>query len=209
MTKARSRAARKRARANRITLPGGDTAPKRATGRDRRHTHQPEEPADLVALTARARRTGCTVEEARDVLASDPLGRCIRSLRTGTEDRRALLTIWQGLSASWHNYALRCLSITPTPQGASLPMLPDAMQTDQGYRIDLRTGEERDEAARNAWFAWLDDLMRLPAHERNALRGHLQDYAAPVWCDDTQTPTITGRHAVCALQVLHDAREKK
>jgi hypothetical protein len=201
MTKAKTKAERQRAkrqRARQITLTGAETRDRAAT-RGPRHT----EPPDQVALTARARRTGCTVEEARDVLAGEDMGRCIRFMRPGGEDRRDLMGVWQGITASWHNYATRCLSLTPTPQAAALPMLSDPMQTDQSLRVDLRTSDERDEAALRVWFEWLARLMDLPADQRHALRGHLQDYGAPVWDADARRPTRHGALAVKALAALH------
>ncbi len=204
MTKARTKAARRRSK-RRITLAGGEAVPQPAA-QGRRSDLEPREPADAVALAARARLTGCSVEEARDVLASDDMGRCIRWAVRDDRTRRELLDVWQGLSASWHNYATRCLSLTTTPQAASLPMLPNPMQTDPSLRVDLRTAEERDEAARNSWFAWLDDLMALPSENRHALRGHLQGYGAPVWDADRARPTAGGRLAVKALSSLHEMR---
>lgn len=202
MTKAKSKGQKRRIR--KITLPGGESVPQRAAQGHRSDLKQ--EPADLAALRARARRTGCTVEEARDILASDDMGRCIRSMRSSNTDRRNLLTTWQAISAAWHNYATRCLSITPGAQSASLPMLPDPMQTDQSLRVDLRSADEKDAAARRVWFDWLEAMLALPADQRHAVRGHLQEYAAPVWCPNNLRPTRSGALAVAALDALHKAR---
>jgi hypothetical protein len=204
VTKAATKAKRRRRKG--ITLPGGKSAPQRPTGRDRRHTNQPQEPADAVALAARARLTGCTTDEARDTLAGNDMGRCIRAMRPNPQDRRDLEAIWQGMSASWWNYSTRCLSLIPSAQSSSMPMLPEPMQTDQSLRIDPRTGEEKDEAARRVWFAWLESLMGLPAGQRHALRGHLQGYGAEVWNPDTRQPTRAGALAVAALAALHERR---
>jgi hypothetical protein len=207
MTKARTKAARRR-RASLITLPGGDTVASRPTGRDRRHTNQAEPPADAVALASRAKFTGCSVEAARDVLAGEDMGRAILSMRPNAQDRRDLLGVWQGLCAAWHNFARRCLSLPTAAQGSAMPMLPEPMQTDQSLRVDLRSPDERDEAARRVWYAWLAELMKLPPDQRHALRGHLQDYGAPVWDADAKQPTRAGALAVKALASLHDGRTR-
>lgn len=199
MTKAATKAKRRRRKG--ISLPGGKTAPRRVT--QGRRTDLQEPPADAVALAVRARLTGCTVEDARDVLAGEDLGRCIMAMRPNPQDRRDLLGIWQGISAAWWNYSTRCLSLTPSAQSSSLPMLPEPMQTDQSLRIDPRTGEEKDEAARRVWFAWLDALMALPSGQRHALRGHLQGYGAEVWHPGARQPTRAGALAVAALAALH------
>lgn len=202
MTKARTKAARRRSK--RISLPGGSTVPQPATQGRRADLQEP--PADAIALFARARLTGCSVEEARDQLAGTDMGRCIMAMRPSAHDRRDLLNVWQGISAAWWNYATRCLGLRPSAQSSSLPMLPEPMQTDPSLRVDLRTPDERDIAARDSWCAWLSDLMRLPADQRHALRGHLQGYGAEVWNPGTRQPTRSGALAVAALAALHRLR---
>jgi len=200
MTKARTKAARRR-RANQITLPGGrkvSTAP----AHNPRNGRKAEPPADAVALAHRAKRTGCTVEDARDVLAADDMGRCIRAMRPGNEDRRGLLTVWQGLSAAKWNWQKRITGTNQNPQAAALAMLPEPMQTDTGHSVDLRTADERDESAIRVWHHWLALLMELPPGERHALRGHLDGYGMAIWCADTHAPTRTGTLAVKALAKL-------
>jgi hypothetical protein len=204
MTKARTKAARRR-RANIISLPGGGTVASRAIGRERHHTQQPEPPADLVALTARAKFTGCTVEEARDILASEDMGRCIRAVYRTTQTRRDLLDVWMALLAAHWNFYGRCLSMKPSAQSSALPMLPEPMQTDPSLRVDIRTGDERDEAARRVWYAWLERFSKLSKDHRQNLRGHLQGYGDQIWNADTKQPTSAGVMAVGALYALHIA----
>jgi choline dehydrogenase-like flavoprotein len=204
-TAAQKRAQRRKARAQAITLPGGETAPQRPTGRDRRHTNQRADPADAVALAVRARLTGCSVEEARDVLAASDMGRCVRAMIPADRDRRELFGAWQAISAAKRQHDLRIIGADPNPQSAAIAMMPDAMQTDTGHSVDLRTAEERDEAARRVWYRWLELLMALPGEQRHALRGHLDGYAAPLWDADELRPTRTGALAVKALRVLHEA----
>jgi len=204
MTKARSKAARRR-RANVISLPGGEQI-NSAPVHSPRAGRSAEPPADAVALAHRAKFTGCSVEEARDVLAASDIGRCIRYMRPGAQDRRDLLTIWQGLSAAKQNWQQRITSSNPNPQAAAIAMLPEPMQTDTGHSVDLRTAEERDNAANRVWYHWMALLMELPPGERHALRGHLDGYADTIWCADTHTPTHTGALAVKGLVRLHLAR---
>jgi hypothetical protein len=210
MTKARSKAARRR-RANLISLPGGEqinSAPVHIP----RAGRKAEPPADAVALAHRAKFTGCTVEEARDVLASSDMGRCIRFLardqakKPREASRADLLTVWQGISAAKQNWQQRITSSNPNPQAAAIAMLPETMQTDTGHSVDLRTADERDNAARRVWYHWLALLMELPPGERHALRGHLDGYEAPIWCADNHAPTHTGALAVKALAKLHLAQ---
>lgn len=207
MTKAKTAGQKRRIkRTRRITLPGGDSVPQRPTGTDRWHTQQAEPPADVVALKARASRTGCTVEDARDVLAADDMGRCIRAMRPGIEDRRALLTVWQGISASWANYAARVLGKAASPQAAALPMLPEPMETDPSLRVDLRTPDERDEAAIRSWQGWREAFNALPVAESLSITGAVYGTSAVLWDADALQPTRHGAMAVKALAALHIAR---
>jgi hypothetical protein len=194
---------RREARKTTITLPGGETAPQRPAQGAR---HDIDREPQRTALQARARHTGCTVEEARDVLAADDIGRCIRDMRPDDRDRRNLLSVWQGISAAWANYAGRVLSIQPNPQAASLPMLAEAMQTDPSLRVDLRTGDERDEAAKRAWAAWQADFNRLPQEQAVTIAAAATGISAPLWDVDNLRPTRHGALAVKALAALHEAR---
>jgi len=161
-----------------------------------------------VALAYRAKLTGCSVEEARDILAAEDMGRCIRYMRPGADDRRALINVWQGISAAWANYCARCLSIAPTAQGAALPMLPDSMQTDQSARVDLRTTEERDLAARRAWDGWSAAFNALPYAEALAVAQASRGDGPVLWDADRLEPTRHGVLAVKALAALHHARNR-
>lgn len=199
MTKAATKAKRRRRKG--ISLPGGKTAPRRVT--QGRRTDLQEPPTDAVALAVRARLTGCTVEDARDVLAGEDLGRCILAMRTNPQDRRDLLTVWQGISAAWWNYSTRCLSLTPSAQSSSLPMLPEPMQTDQSLRIDPRTGEEKDEAARRVWDGWEAAFRALPLQQALIIANAARDTAPCLWNIDRLVPTRHGALAVAALAALH------
>jgi hypothetical protein len=135
------------------------------------------------------------------------MGRCIMALVADTQRRRDLFSVWQAFNAAWDTYLTRCRSITPTPQAAALPMLPEAMQTDPTVRADPRTHDERDAAARDRWHEWIDLLMhRLNDPHRHAVRGALHGYGAQLWNEDALRPTNEGILAVQALGILHLAR---
>jgi hypothetical protein len=206
-TKARTAAQKRRDKAaRRITLAGGESVAQRPTGRDRTHTNQPAEPADRVALDARARRAGCTRDEARDPLLTDDLGLCIRFLICRERDRRDLAQTWRDLCAAKLNWNQRILCANPHPQAAAIAMLPEPMETDQSASVDLRHPDERDAAAKRIWEQWLADLMTLPAFDRHALRGAIDGYAPRLWDDRHLHPTRTGCAAVEALVALHKLR---
>jgi hypothetical protein len=207
MTKARTKAARRK-RSNKISLPGGASVQSKPTAGHRSDIEAT--PADAIAIAARAKITGCTVEEARDVLAGEDMGRCIRyvtmHLKQKNQVRRDMLTVWQGLVASWHNYKARYLSLPPGPQTIALLMQAERIETNQSPRVDIRSAAERAEAARASWLGWDADLKKLRPIYASALRGHLQDYGAAVWNPITQQPTKAGHLAAEAVASLHKIR---
>jgi len=193
-----SKGAKKRARKLRsITLPGGESAKSRATGRDRRHTNQPDnEPPPIHAARARL----CALD-AGNVLHESDMGRCILALSSGQE-RADLSDVWAALSAARRNYRLRCIGQSGSPQGAAIGMIPEPMQTDPSLRVDLRTPDERDAAAKRAWAEWQARIAALPTPQHIwALRGALDGFMGEGRLWDGQ-PTRHGVSAVAALKLL-------
>ena len=190
----------KKARKARVTLPGGQSIPQRATGRDRRHINQPED-ATKTAAEARVRRSGITdPKDAIQPLRGTDLGLCIDALTKGDECK-SLENTWQAISASHYNFRRLYLGNTGNPQGSAIAMLPEPMQADVSLRVDLRTPEEKVAAAKASWAAWEAkiDALPTPLHKwaiRGALNGFLGE--ATLWRD--QAPTDKGRVAVDALR---------
>ena len=189
---------KRRKRASRINLPGGDYVDQPAqTGRPRK---TPEDPRK-TALEARCRRSGIRdPQDAVDTLCGTDLGLCIRALTKGDE-RAQLSSAWAALSASHRNYRVLVIGQTGDPKGASIAMTPDAMQTDKSLRVDLRTHDEKVAAAKASWAAWEAKIKALPVPNlRWALRGALDGFMGEgrLWRD--QKPTDTGRAAVMALR---------
>jgi hypothetical protein len=195
-----SKAERKRRK--RISLPGGEQIDQRPTGRDRTHTNHKEDPMRTV-IHARIRRTGILdPKEAQQPICGDDLSLCIRALTTGDE-RALLVNTWAAISACHRNYRLLILGQTGTPQGAAIPMIPEPMETDPSLRVDLRTQEQRVEAAKRAWEAWEAKMAALPVPNlRWALGGAISGFMGDgaLWRD--QAPTVTGKAAVQALRMV-------
>lgn len=197
-----SKGAKKRARKLRaITLPGGETAKARATGRDRRHINQPDaEPPPIHA----ARDRLCSINPG-SVLHESDMGRCILALSNGQE-QADLAAAWAALSAARRNYRVRCIGLSGDPQGAAIGMIPDSMQTDPSLRVDLRTSDERDYAAKRAWAEWQARISALPTpHHIWALRGALDGFMGEgrLW---DGSPTRYGASAAAALKLLTGSR---
>ena len=191
-------AAKRRKRAARVTLPGGEVVPQHIKqGRPRK---QPEDAA-RAATEARVRYSGITdAKEATLPLCGTDLGLCIHALTKGDE-RTALENTWAVISASHRNYRLLVIGQTGTAKGATIAMVPEAMETDQSLRVDLRTHDEKVAAAKASWSAWRARIKALPVPGMGwALMGALDGFMGEgrLWAD--QAPTSTGRAAVEALR---------
>jgi hypothetical protein len=201
MTSKASRRSRAK-RAKVISMPGGDDVPApMVTGQ-----HKPKDDPMAVVIAARMRQTGITdPAEARQPICGDHMGLCIRALATG-DDRAELVNTWAAISASHRNFRTLVLGTTGSPQGAAIPMLAEPMETDQSLRVDLRTHDERVEAAKRGWGAWEAKIAALPAPNlRWALSGALDGFLGDgaLWRD--RAPTDTGRVAVMALRMIGKA----
>lgn len=158
-----------------------------------------------TATEARQRVSGIQdAKEARQPLCGTPMGLCVHALTTGQE-RADLANAWAALSAAHRNYRMLIIGQTGNPQGAAIPMLPEPMETDPSLRIDLRTAEQRAEAARRVWQDWQERIKALPVPNlRWAISGALDGFLGDerLWRD--KAPTATGRVAVQALRMMLD-----
>jgi hypothetical protein len=154
-----------------------------------------------TALQARCRRAGISdPKEAARALLGTEMGLCVNALSQGQE-LADLTEAWQAISASFRNYRLLVIGKTGDPQGAAIGMIPEKVETDPSLRVDLRTHDERVEAAKRSWAAWEAKINALPVPNlkwalRGALNGFLGDET--LWRD--QAPTTNGRLAVEALR---------
>lgn len=163
MTKARTKAERRRAaRSRAITLPGGAATDARPIGRDRWQTNQ-REPADAAALEARARhqRRKPTSETLRDMRApwwGCEAGKAMASA-CGESERPDL---WDAIQHMRRVVAAYDSALgAPRRHAKCLRLLapPDALSADSASPpLDTRTDAERLRHAVSAWMAlhgWL------------------------------------------------------
>jgi len=194
MTKSKTAGAKRRAKRGRITLAGGDSIDDRASQGRRRDVEQQTPPP---IFKARARQ--CPVDAASTLNESD-IGRCILSLTSGQECTELAQT-WAAMSAAHRSFRMRVIGQTGNPQGAAAPMTADKMETDPSLRVDLRTPEERDDAAKRVWGEWLDRIESLPVPQMQwAIRGALDGFMGEgrLWRDGAATEL--GRAAVAGLR---------
>lgn len=198
-TTAYTKGAKKRRKKARITLPGGKSAPQRV-GQGRRTDIDQSPPPILKARAAR-----CDLDMGSALHESD-MGRCILALSEGQE-RADLAEAWADLSAARRNYLMRIIGQTGNPQGAAAPMMSETMETDPSLRVDLRSPDEKDDAAERRWLEWCGRIETLPAPQMKwALRGALDGFMGDggLWRDTT--PTASGAAAVHALKLLTQRR---
>ena len=197
---------RRRKKAAKITLPGGAEIPQRATGRDRRHTNQPED-ARKGPLEARLRVAGiCPTAEAIKAAVAPAFGHdvglCINAITKGDEATKAWDTFTH-LCASYRNYQMLYVGQTGNPQCAAIAMIPEPMETDPSLRVDLRTHDEKVRAAKASWAAWEVRIKALPFPQfRMAIGGVLRGFLGDgtLWRDGK--PTDTGRTVVAAIRAM-------
>jgi hypothetical protein len=132
------------------------------------------------------------------------MGLCIHALTKG-QDRADLANAWEAISTAHRTYRMLIIGRTGDPQGAAIQMLPEPLETNQSLRIDLRTHEQRVDAAKRQWHEWWNKVKALPVPNlRWAITGALDGFMGEgsLWRD--QSPTPTGRVAVQALRMMLD-----
>lgn len=197
---------RRRKRAAKITLPGGEEKPQAATQGRRTDLERAEDPLKS-ALKTRLRIAGIPdTPEARKAAVApafgSDVGLCINATTKGDEATKAWDTFTH-LSAAYRNYQMLYVGQTGNPQCAAIAMIPEPMETDQSLRVDLRTHDEKVRAAKASWAAWERRMSALPFPQMKwalggALRGFLGD--GTLWRDGK--PTHTGQTVVSALRAL-------
>ena len=198
----RDRAKRNRAK---ISLAGGEiaTAP---IGQGQR---PPSDDPRKTAINARIRACGATKDTALDPSQTDDVTRCISAVLDAPNQAdlcRQLHDLWGRLLAMTQQYQTRILGLTGSPQRSAMPMLSEAMQTDQSHTIDTRTSEERTADAQRAHRHWWSKIGALPVPQmiwviRSALGGSIGGLGLELWRDGKTTDK--GKLMVQALLALH------
>ena len=208
-TKGLGKSARKKAKTG--SLPPGFAVPLAAvkTARKRQgraRMREIAEDARKPALEARVRVSGVeTPEAATSPLCGSEIGLCIRAMHPGHDVQARLWDVWQAMSAARRQWRMRYLGQTGDPQGAAIAMVPDAMQTDQGLTVDLRSPDERDKAAKAGGAYWSEQIAAVPVPQmRMALRSAIDGFGAVLWHQGK--PTANGRNAVLALERISDSK---
>lgn len=155
MTKAMSKAAKRRAKKRTISLHGAEAVPQRPSGRDRRHTNQGED-ASMATLKARCRHIGVDetedgIREARAQWYGCNAGRAMAAI-TPAGDRPDL---WDAICHMRKTVVRHDAAIgAPRRHAKCLNLLAplDALEaTAETPPLDTRTDAERRISAITAW----------------------------------------------------------
>lgn len=192
---------RMRKKAAKVTLPGGESKPQHRAGA------KPAEDPRKPTLTKRCQIMGVEpTKEAMDAM-KDPqfgehVGFCIAAAAPSHQIGRAWDT-WCRITAARRNWRQKNIGATGDPANSNLPMMAEPMETDQSASVDLRTPEERIDAARKADQFWGDLIEAVPwMVQRQHLRLAVRGMGGPWWQEGK--PTQKGRHLVLALLSVAD-----
>lgn len=204
-----SKAAKRRAKKARITLPGGAEVTQRAKHDPRR---EPAQDARMVVWEARCRQEGIPVtkETLRDVddpMRGHEIGQCILDMNAGRKASREMWEIFLRAGAARWRYRILKIGQAANPQNAALPVIPEVFEVHGSLQADYRTAEERASAAVRANDEWLRHLnmIRIP-QLRMALANAVDGFVGPWWSDGKATQG--GRWAAMALKTIWEAQKQ-
>jgi hypothetical protein len=115
-------------------------------------------------------------------------------------DTPRLWRVWQAWCQAELTYQTRIIGKTGTPQGSSVQAIPEKIEADTGHTVDLRTVEEKNQDAVNAWMRWRGFLGHLSAHEATALHHARYEDGPILW--RARKPTKAGLATLAALRTL-------
>ena len=172
-----SKAERKRRKKAFITLAGGDQVEQRPTGRDRTHTNQPQPPADIIALQARAKHLEAAGVEkpsdlARSQMAGCEAGKALLSDQGAKEDRAALWQAVTHIRRVWVAYGRAIGAPNRYAQCLRVLLPTEQFEVSAASSYDDRPQEDKDRAAVSAYMQTHGWLMR----------GHARDMQACIGC---------------------------
>ena len=200
---------RGRAAKAKIELPGIAPVKRRVKqGRQRMREIQKEREAeahDIPTLKARARQIGAcdsdtaVLREMRSPSVADSAGRSL-VLSEGHDGAAHLVETYGALRIA-NERAGRAMGVGVYPKSGKIEMMPDRMETSaDAPPPDLRTQDERDEAAERAWAIWSGRLAQLPMGAASSIWTAIYG-----WADlhDGARITSAGQRFVAAMKDLH------
>lgn len=180
--------------------------PKRQKGsRSNRYVEPTTDDARDTVLRARCRQMGIRATEANLLamgadMMGDPAGKAISIGARSTTEASALWGTFREVDAADDRHMRRIIGKPRFANVSRLEMLPDRFETRPDDRVDVRTDDEKDRAAKSAWAGWVRRFDGLLMTERNALQDGLR---LRVPLTERGKLTLAGERFVRAVRVLH------
>lgn len=160
-------------------------------------------------LSNRARTAGKdpTSRQDREDMAhqsyATEAGCVIRAVIKNQQEAIKAAEAYTGMVAAHDRYMTRVIGATPHAKGSKHEMMPEVLETMPGDSNDLRTGEEKDEAAKSSWLMWDAHVQSLSGLNRAAI--NLAQSGKKLM--DQGKPTALGHTFAGAAQALARAVE--
>ena len=107
---------------------------------------------------------------------------------------------WQGFCGAERTYRLRYLGQSGSAKSAAIAMVPDRMETDKSYNVDMRDSDERDRDAVSNWMRWRGYLGHLTGRQQGFIHDAEMERGSDLWANGA--PTATGHVTLDALKEL-------
>lgn len=205
MTKARTRAAKIRAKRAAAGLPGLAAIPERKKRGGARMAEIKSDPeASQVALAARANHMGKDGSnpkvraEMRSQSLAGQAGAAL-TLSTAPDTAKRLAALYCDFCACYERYTRIALEVGCHAKSGKIEMLPNPMPDAMEYTPDLRTEDERHRAAINKWGEWKGRLNQIGVGHTSAIWTAFHGFRD---LHDGAKVTAAGARFVAAMELL-------
>lgn len=175
--------------------------------REAQPVREPEEPALLAPMQARANALG--VEPTDEVLApylETEAGKVLFIAVKNKDERRDLFNTFNEYDRAHTLYMSRVAGIRMFPAVSKMEFMPERLEASASDVIDLRTTEEKADAAKKRMAEWDSLFLQLHTWDANILKS--VSYRQETLVDRGEI-TSAGRSFVAAIRRLHQLSERK
>jgi len=208
MGKAYTKGAKRRAKKLAGVADLIETPKREANGCFANRIRQQTDDPQKTALQARVRQSGGEDTREGRIAVSAPhmgcqMGLVMDHAITGNGKRDTITTLWRTFS-DWcmaeAAYRRRYIGQSEYAKTASIQMMPERFEADASHTVDLRSEEEKDQAAINGYMHWQGLLGHLDRNMSAALHDARLER---VTLFRGGKPTLRGIYALESLKALH------
>lgn len=163
--------------------------------------HEPEEPPRAAAMRARAIALG--VEPSEDVMDAYLETQAGMALFVGVKDkdeRRDLVATFSEYDKDHRLFMSRCIGQRMFPAVSKMEFMPERLEASASDPVDLRTVDEKADAAKKAMREWDQKLDALQSWQANIIKS--VSYRQET-LEVEGTLTAAGRSFIAAIRALH------